>query len=95
MYFLPYNFNYSTISQILQAAKVHLDAVTQERKLYREVCKTSRETLKTTYSSADGVLHPPPPRCTVPPCSVQMTMHYSFDMAQQVKVNNKVVILTV
>ena len=69
--------------QTLRTVRIHLDAVTQERKLYREVCKSSRDTLKATYST-DGVLQPPPPRSAIPPCSEQMTMHYSFDMAQQV-----------
>ena len=72
-------------SQILSTAKTHLDAVSAERKLYRDVCKSSRDTLKATFTT-DGYLQPPPPRSNTRPCSVEMTMHYSFDMAQQVKI---------
>ena len=40
------------------------------------------------FTAADGTLQPPAPTSMIPPKSVKTTMHYSFDMAQQVYVNN-------
>ena len=72
-------FNVNT--QVLSVAKAHLDLVTQERSVYRDVCKTSRENLKSLFTTADGTFQPPCPASYTPP---NTTVHYSFDMAQQV-----------
>ena len=61
-----------------------MDAVSKERKFYRETCKASRDNMKSIYSTASGSFAPPPPRSATSPNSVDTTIHYSFDMAQQV-----------
>ena len=69
--------------QMIDRAKSHLDAVAKERKLYREVCKTSREDLKSTFT-LNGSFQPPAPNSCIPPRHTPVKVHYSFDMAQQV-----------
>jgi len=73
-----------TFTQIIDEAKAHLQTVTTERSLYRSVCKSSRETLKSVFSEAD-LFQPPSPSSYQQPMSHEMTVHYSFDMAQQVQ----------
>ena len=71
-------------SQIIDEAKVHLETVTMERSLYWNACKSSRDTLKAVFTAQD-LLQPPSPSSYSPPKSHEMTVYYSFDMAQQVK----------
>lgn len=71
--------------QIIDVAKVHLELVKEERNTYREVCKASRQNLKDIFTTADGTCQPPPPSSMTPALSTKTVMHYSFDMAQQVK----------
>ena len=71
-------------TQVLSLAKLHLDLVTQERSVYRDVCKTSWENLKFLFTTAEGTFQPPCPASYTPPNSVKTTVHYSFNMAQQV-----------
>ena len=72
-----------TFIQTIDKAKDHLEIVTTERSLYRDACKSSREALKAAFTEGD-LFQPPPPLSYSPPKSHQMTVHYSFDMAQQV-----------
>ena len=51
--------------------------------MYRNACKSSREALKDAFTSED-LFQPPPPSSYSPPKSQPITVHYSFDMAQQV-----------
>ena len=60
-----------------------------ERSLYCNACKSSRETLKAAFTEAD-LFQPPPPLSYSPPKRHQITVHYSFDMAQQVNEENVV-----
>ena len=83
----PHSIHLLGIIQVISAAKTHLDVVKQERSLYRDACKSSRENLKSTFTTADGTLQPPGPTSITPPRSVKTTVHYSFDMAQQVIAN--------
>ena len=76
--------------QALDTAKQHMKTVEIERNAYREACKLSREKLKTIFTNPDGVLEPPPPSSYIPPRSHKMEVHYSFDMAQQVKQKDKI-----
>jgi len=69
-----------TFKQIIDKAKAHLQTVTTERSLYRSVCKSSRETLKSVFSEAN-LFQPPSPSSYQQPMSHEMTVHYSFDMA--------------
>ena len=64
----------------------HLDAVAKERTLYREVCKESREELKSVFMM-NGAFQPPAPNSSIPPRSTRIKVHYSFDMAQQVSIH--------
>ena len=61
-----------------------MDVVSRERKHYREQCKSSRDNLKALYTSDSGICQPPAPGSVIPSNSVKTTIHYSFDMAQQV-----------
>ena len=83
-YIIKHNYDFYVRAQVLSVAKAHLDLVTQERSVYRDVCKTSRENLKSLFTMADGTFQPPCPASYTLPNSVKTTVHYSFDMAQQV-----------
>ena len=61
----------------------HLTAVSLERNYYRTICKTSKENVVAEYTT-DGVFQPPPPGDLSRPISAGKTVHYNFDMAQQV-----------
>ena len=64
-------------------AKKHLEIVKSERSLYKSLCKTSTSTLKTHFG--EDLQQLPPPGAMVPVNTHIITLHYSFDMAQQVK----------
>ena len=70
--------------QVISLARDHLKIVGEERSAYRTICKTTRQNLKDHYE-VDGTLQPPAPGSMVPAMNTEITMHYSFDMAQQVK----------
>ena len=72
---------------MIDKAKSHLEAVSKERKLYRDVCKASRESLKSAFTS-NGFFQPPAPNSMIPARSTPVKIHYSFDMAQQVCLHN-------
>ena len=54
-----------------------------ERSLYWSVCKSSKEEVREFFQH-DGNFVPPQPGAEQPPCSADVTAHYSFDTAQQV-----------
>ena len=60
-----------------------MTTVTTERSVYREVCKSSRQAMKDSFTSG-GNFSPPAPGSMVSPVSNDIKIHYSFDMAQQV-----------
>ena len=68
---------------MIDGAKDHMTTVTTERSVYREVCKSSRQAMKDSFTSA-GNFSPPAPGSMVSPVSNDIKIHYSFDMAQQV-----------
>ena len=76
-------FTYFVSLQILKETEEHLLHATTERSLYRSVCKTSKDQVK-QYFQTNGVFTPPAPNSNCPPCSADICVHYSFDMAQQV-----------
>ena len=59
---------YIHLTQMIDKAKSHLDAVAKERKLYREVCKASRKELKSAFTINDS-FQPPAPNLAIPPRS--------------------------
>ena len=61
-----------------------MDIVTKERKHYRDQCKSSRDNVKSLYMTDSGTCQPPSPGSAIPHNTVNTTIHYSFDMAQQV-----------
>ena len=69
--------------QALKEVERHLTAVSLERNYYRTICKTSKDNVVAEYTT-DGVFQPPPPGDLSRPISAGKTVHYSFDMAQQV-----------
>ena len=73
-----------TILQAIKAAEEHITAVTKERSYYRNICEKSKKNMHELYTSATGSFEPPPPHSVIGPLSNDTTIHYSFDMAQQV-----------
>ena len=69
--------------QVLKDAEAHLNLATQERSYYRSVIDTSKEVLKETFTVA-GQLQVPPISACLSPGTNNITMHFGFDMAQQV-----------
>ena len=69
---------------MISLAKDHLKIVGEERSANWTICKTTRQNLKDHYE-VDGTLQPPAPGSMLPAMNTEITMHYSFDMAQQVK----------
>ena len=55
----------------------------KERSYYRSLVHTSKTDVK-DYFSEEGVFMPPAPNCRLPSNSNEITVHYSFDFAQQV-----------
>ena len=55
----------------------------KERSLYRSVCNNAKQETRKVFTVNDK-FSSPPPFFSLQPCSNQTTMHYSFDMAQQV-----------
>ena len=76
--------NFHVDSQVLRDAEEHLQLATQERSFYRDAIDKSQVALKDAFS-IDGVLQVPPVSCCLPRASNDIEMHFSFDMAQQVK----------
>ena len=70
--------------QAIKEAEKHLEIVKSERSLYKSLCKTSTSTLKTHFG--EDLQQLPPPGSMVPVNTHNITLHYSFDMAQQVKI---------
>lgn len=64
-------------SECVRAQQEHLDTVKSERELYNEVCEEAKNTFETVE---------PPIRLSEchEPCSMNGTVHYSFDYAQQI-----------
>ena len=60
--------------QVIRLARDHLKIISEERTAYRTICKTTRQNLKDQFE-VDGTLQ----------LSTEVKRHYSFDMAQQVK----------
>ena len=71
-------------SQVLRDAENHLQLATQERSFYRKAIDKSKVALKDTFT-IDGLLQVPPVNCCLLPASHDIEMHFSLDMAQQVR----------
>ena len=53
---------------------------------YKDACKASTTVLKACFTGPDGNFKPPSTVACIQPLQSEMTVHYSFDFAQQVKV---------
>ena len=73
---------YAVNEQVLKDAEAHLQLSTEERSYYRTIIDTIKEVLKNTFTD-DGQLIVPPVNACVPPRSQDITVHFSFNMAQQ------------
>ena len=62
----------------IKSAEEHIGLVQKEREYYRECLKISTTNLKAFFPVV------PSPGCCLPANSIDTTIHYSFDMAQQV-----------
>ena len=71
------------IIQAVQRAEEHLLLVTQERSLYKEALDESKRQTQAHFL-LEGKFTPPPPHAMIAPASNNITVHYSFDFAQQV-----------
>ena len=67
----------------MKQAEKHLLAYTKERSNFRCVVKDSTDAVKEFFTTND-VFTPPPIHCCLPPLTNNITVHYSFDFAQQV-----------
>lgn len=73
----------ATVSEVEKSAALqdyvgHLTTVTAERSEYTKVCKDCKDSVKAHY------MNPPPLHSRIPPNSIPIKAHYSFDYAQQV-----------
>ena len=66
----------------LKKAEYHVLAVQKERSYYRSVVQKSKEDVKKAYSQTGEFIPPSPSSCLMPN-SNDLTVHYSFDFAQQ------------
>ena len=70
--------------QVLKDAEAHLHLATQERSYYRSVIDTCKEVLKETFT-VNGQLQVPSIDACLLPVTIDIIMHFSIDMAQQVR----------
>ena len=82
------------LTQTIDKAKSHLDAVPKERTLYCEVCKASREELKSVFMMS-GTFQPPAHNSSIPPRNTSIKVDYSFNMAQQVSLQQTYIIVCI
>ena len=69
--------------QVVRKAQAHLEVATKARSYYKGQIEDAKRALKATFM-VDGVLTPPSISACLPPKAHDITMHFSFDMAQQV-----------
>ena len=67
----------------INAAENHLFLVHLERSFYKTQYDSCRADVQSLFS-VDGIYSPPEPNCNIPPNSNKVSVHYSFDYAQQV-----------
>ena len=70
-------------SDVLKVAEEHLRVVEVERKFYKSTVEACRQSVRAHYT-VNGEFQPPPLSSQIPPNSVDISVHYSFDYAQQV-----------
>ena len=73
----------SVLIEFLNDAEAHVQLAREERSHYRSVVATAKQVVKDTFS-VDGQLQVPPVNACLPPASNDITLHFSFDMGQQV-----------
>ena len=71
------------IPQAIKAAEEHITAVTKERSYYRNICEASKKNISELFAYGES-FDLPPPNSMLRPLSNDTTIHFSFDMAQQV-----------
>ena len=65
-------------SDVLKIAEEHLRVVEVERKFYKSTVETCRQGVRAHYT-VNGEFQPPPLSSRIPPNSVDISVHYSFD----------------
>lgn len=73
----------SVTIQVIKQAEAHLLVATKARSYYKGQIDKAKESVKITFTE-DNVLSVPSINARLQPRTNQMTMHFSFDMAQQV-----------
>ena len=73
-------------TKVLKDAEEHLLLATKERSYYKSLVDSAKAVFKRTFT-VDGELKPPCLNARLSPGTHNITMHYSFDMAQQVSVD--------
>ena len=72
--------------KVLKEAEAHLVLATQERSYYKSLVDMSKRVLQQSFT-VDGELKPPCLNARLSPGTHNITIHYSFDMAQQVSMD--------
>ena len=70
--------------QLVKHAQDHLTSTTKARSYMRGQVEKSRKELERVFTVPDGTVNVPPIGSSPLPCSRTITMHFSFDFAQQV-----------
>ena len=70
--------------QAIKAAEEHITVLTKEQSYYRTICEENKKNMMALYTTAMGSFEPPPPHSMIEPLCNDRTIHYSFDMGQQV-----------
>ena len=70
-------------SAAIEKALKHIRRAEAERKSYNTITAECKSVIRHMYD-INGSFVPPPPNCTIPPCTGPQKAHYSFDYAQQV-----------
>ena len=78
------NMSESDKSDTLRKAEEHLRIVQLERSTYMSSCEECRRSIHTHFMHNSEFV-PPPLSCRIPPNTVDIKAHYSFDYAQQVR----------
>ena len=70
--------------QVIAQAQEHISLAQKEHDYYKKQCEKSKLELVRNFTQPDGFVCVPCPTHDAPPISRDMTLHISFDFAQQV-----------
>ena len=88
-YVLLYNPTFFCIFQLVKCAEEHLTLATKARSYMRGQVEKSRQEIERVFKEGEN-LDVPPIGSSPLPCSKSITIHFSFDFAQQVCCNENI-----